>query len=274
MTVRLVATDLDHTLLRDDLSLSPRTRAALAGVRAAGVMTVPVTARQPMGLREVAEDAGFTEWALCSNGSLAVHLTTGERLHESTLSVRAQQRLARALAERVPGLLFVSVRDGGETFVSQDGYSQLAALTYGDHKRDPASMGSYPLEEVLAEPSLKLIVRHPEMSAAELYDEVTALGIADCAVTMSGAPFVEVMAAGTSKAWGLARLCEQLDIDRAEVLAFGDARNDVEMLVWAGHGVAVANAAPEARAAADEVTGSNLEDGVALVLERLLDRGV
>ena len=90
------------------------------------------------------------------------------------------------------------------------------------------------------------------------------------ALTHSGAPFLEVMAAGVDKAWGVARLCERLGIDREDVVAFGDAPNDVEMLAWAGHGVAVANAVPEAREAADEVTASDEDDGVALVLERLL----
>lgn len=267
--IRLVATDLDHTLLREDLSLSARTLAALDAVRAAGIRVVPVTARQPIGVRQIAGAARFEDWAVCSNGSLGIHLTTGERLWESTVPVAAQQALADALAEKLPGLVYVSVRDGGEVFVAQEGYTDLASLNFEDHKRDPRSMGAHQLAEVLAEPSLKLVVRHPEIAPAELYDTVVALGLGDCAVTHSGAPFVEVMAAGTSKAWGVARLCEHLGVRADQVMAFGDARNDVEMLQWAGHGVAVANAVPEALAAADEVTASNVDDGVAAVLERL-----
>jgi hydroxymethylpyrimidine pyrophosphatase-like HAD family hydrolase len=72
-----------------------------------------------------------------------------------------------------------------------------------------------------------------------------------------------------SKATALARLCEQRNIDSRDVIAFGDMPNDLPMLSWAGHGVAVANAHPDVRAAADEVTASNDESGVALVLERL-----
>ncbi|MGI0504296.1 HAD-IIB family hydrolase, partial [Burkholderia sp. ZZQ-2] len=72
-----------------------------------------------------------------------------------------------------------------------------------------------------------------------------------------GAPFVEVMAEGVTKATGLARLCEHLGIDRADVVAFGDALNDVEMLRWAGHGVAMADAEPLVHDAADETTASN-----------------
>lgn len=268
--VRLVATDLDGTLLRDDLSVSPRTRRALDAVRAAGVVVVPVTARQPIGLREIADQAGFTEWAVCSNGSFAIHLGTGEVLFEQTVDVEIQRRLVEALEPIVEGLLYVSVRDRGEGFVPQEGYTDLA--TFADHKRDVSTMGRHPLADVVGMPSLKLIVRHPERPAGELLDLVRGIGLAGIAATHSGAPFVEVMAEGVNKAWGVARLCDHLGITADEVLAFGDAPNDVELLAWAGHGVAVANACPEALAAAVEVTASNEEDGVAEVLERLVTR--
>lgn len=268
MPIRLVATDLDGTLLHDDLSVSPRTRAALDAARAAGVQVVPVTARQPIGLRQIAEEAGFDEWAVCSNGALGVHLKSGEVIFEQTVGVAVQRRLASALKPLVDGLLFVSVRDGGEGFVPQQGYTAIAADR--DHKRDVATMGSHTLEEVLAEPSLKLIVRHPDRPVDELLDIVRGAGVAGFAATHSGAPFVEVMAEGISKAWGIARLCDRLGITAEEVLAFGDAPNDAELLAWAGRGVAVANASAAALAAADEISPSNEEDGVAQVLEKLL----
>lgn len=270
MPIRLVATDLDGTLLRDDLSVSPRTRAALDAARAAGIHVVPVTARQPIGLRQIAQEAGFDEWAVCSNGALGVHVATGEVIFEQSVEVEVQRRLVSALSPLVEGLLFVSVRDGGEGFVPQAGYTAIA--TDHDHKRDVATMGSHTLEEVLAEPSLKLIVRHPDRPVEELLDIVRGLGVTGFAATHSGAPFVEVMAEGISKAWGTARLCDRLGIAAEEVLAFGDAANDAELLAWAGRGVAVANADPAAVAAADEVGPSNEEDGVARVLEGLLRR--
>lgn len=264
----LIATDLDGTLLRNDLSVSLRTRRALDAVRAAGVLVVPVTARQPVGVRRIAQAAGFDGWALCSNGALAVHLGTGEVLFESLLGVEAQTALVHALLERVPGVVAVSIREAGEGFYAQAGYAALA--TENDHKRDPSTMTALPLEEVLAGPSLKLALRHPELSPADLLAAVRSLGLGGFHATHSGAPFIEVAAEGVTKAAGLAQLCTHLGIDPARVLAFEDAPNDAEMLAWAGHGVAMANAHAEARAAADEVTLSNEEDGVAAVLERLL----
>ncbi len=265
---RLIATDLDGTLLGDDLRASPRTVAALRSAEAAGVPVVPVTARQPIGLLPLTRSMEWEGWALCGNGSLAIHTGTGERLFESVLDVAIQAELAGVIAERLPGVLFASVRDGGDVFVAQHGYSAIASES--DHKRDPATMGAHPLEEVLAVAGLKLIVRHPETAPETVLATIRGWGLTGFEATCSGAPFVEITGAGVSKATGLARLCAHLGVEPAEVVAFGDALNDVEMLTWAGHGVAVANACAETLAVADEVTGTNAEDGVAQVLERLL----
>lgn len=265
---RLIATDLDGTLLQPDTSVSPRTRAALDEARAAGIVVVPVTARQPIGLRLIAQEAGFEEWALCGNAAFGIHLTTGEVLFERAIPVDVQTRLVADLAERIPGLLHVSIRDAGERFVAQDGYAALATFT--DHRRDPSTMGGVHLDDVLAEPSLKLILRHPSLSAGEVLAVVEELDGGGFEATTSGAPFVEVMAAGVNKAWGLAQLCSHLGIAADEVLAFGDARNDVEMLRWAGRGLAMADADVVVKEAADGIAPANSEDGVAQVIESLL----
>lgn len=266
--IRLIATDLDGTLLDVSGRVSARTRAALDAARAAGIVTVPVTARQPIGVRPIAEQAGFDEWALCGNGAYGVHLTTGEHLFAEEIPADVQQQLAEALRAVLPDLVFASVRDAGEGFIAQEGYAALAQLS--DHKRDPATMRGVPLADVLAAPSLKLVIRHASVPIPEIFAALQALGLTGFEATLSGAPFVEVMAQGVTKATGLAQLCEHLGIGRDEVLAFGDALNDLEMLEWAGRGVAVANAIDVVRDAADEVAASNADDGVAQVIERML----
>lgn len=268
MAVRLIATDLDGTLIGTDGRVSERTRAALDAARDVGIATIPVTARQPIGLRPIAEQAGFDGWALCGNGAYGVHLTTGEHLFAEEIPPDVQQQLADALREVLPDLVFASVRDAGEGFVAQEGYAALAQLS--DHKRDPGTMGGVPLADVLGAPSLKLVIRHPSIPIPEVFETLRSLGLTGFEATMSGAPFVEVMAQGVTKATGLAQVCARLGVDSDEVLAFGDALNDLEMLEWAGHGVAVANAIDAVRHAADEVTASNEGDGVAVVIERIL----
>lgn len=265
---RLIATDLDHTLLDAAGRVSRRTRAALDAARDAGIHVVPVTARQPIGLRAIADDAGFDEWALCGNGAFGIHLATGDLLFAQEADPAVIRALVADLDARIPGLRYASVRDGGESFVAQHGYAELA--DYVDHKRDPRTMGGVPLDEVVAAPSLKLVIRHPDLPLADIYAAVTDSGLEGFAATLSGAPFVEVMAEGVTKASGLEQLCAHLGIDRADVVAFGDGLNDVEMIEWAGHGVAVANAVPVLREAADEIAASHDADGVATIIERLL----
>lgn len=266
--IRLIATDLDGTLLDSTSAVTPRTRAALDAARARGIHVVPVTARQPIGLRAIAAGAGFDGWALCGNGAYATNLADGRMLFAEELPPATIRRLAEALRASIPGLLFASVREGGETFVAQHGYAAVAQLS--DHKRDPRTMGGVPIDQVLAAPSLKLVIRHPELTPTVLFDALRNLGLTGFEVTLSGAPFVEVMAEGVTKATGLARLCEHLGVARADVVAFGDALNDVEMLRWAGHGVAMAGAEDVVRDAADETAPSNDDDGVARVIERML----
>jgi hypothetical protein len=119
-------------------------------------------------------------------------------------------------------------------------------------------------------PVSKLIVQHPQLSQSELFELVAGICGEDATATISGEVLVEVSAAGVTKAYALAALCEELAVDAASVLAFGDMPNDIPMLQWAGHGVAVENAHPDVIAVADEVTASNDDDGVAAVLERIL----
>ncbi|MDT0158008.1 HAD family hydrolase [Microbacterium sp. ARD32] len=266
--VKLIATDLDGTLLGVDGVVSTRTRAALDAARDAGIATIPVTARQPIGLRPIAAQAGFSDWALCGNGAYGVHLTTGEHLFAEEIPPAVQQELAAALNEVLPGLVFASVRDAGELFVAQEGYADLAHVS--DHKRAPETMGGVPLADVLTAPSLKLVIRHPSVPIPDVFAALQSLGLTGFAATLSGAPFVEVMAQGVNKATGVAQVCTRLGIERSEVLAFGDALNDLELLQWAGHGVAVGNAMDVVREEADEVAPSNLQDGVAQVIERML----
>ncbi|WP_425309392.1 HAD family hydrolase [Ammonicoccus fulvus] len=255
---RLIATDLDGTLLRSDTTVGDRTRQALDLVRSAGVLVVPVTARQPVGIRQVAGNAGFTDWAVCSNGAYSWHLTEERAGFVTLLEPEPLAQLVTALGERVPAARFAVVRDFGRDFVAEEGYAALSV--FHDHAMQPRVMRRGTPAELVSEPCLKFVARSDRHTPPELYAEIEALGLDGIAPTLSGAPFVEVAAAGVSKATGLARLCADLGIEPQEVVAFGDARNDVAMLEWAGHGVAMANAVPQAQAVADEVLSTTNDD--------------
>jgi hydroxymethylpyrimidine pyrophosphatase-like HAD family hydrolase len=124
---------------------------------------------------------------------------------------------------------------------------------------------------LIAEPAIKLMLRHGELSADALLARARAVcgHLAEFSHSSASDALLEISAAGVSKASALARLCRRHGIAPSEVVAFGDMPNDLPLLGWAGHAVAVANAHPDVIAAADEVTTSNDGDGVARVLERL-----
>lgn len=268
MPYRLIATDVDGTLLDSAHRLRPRTLRAFEAARAAGLEVVAVSGRQTHSIHAVVRGTTLEGPAIGSNGSVGVHLGTGDVYFEETIPVAAQSELATLLRAAFPGLQAASVRDAGHTFVAEEGY--LPLMDPGDHGQDRDAIVTTDLAGVVACPSVKLVLRHPTAEVDDLYRAAVALGVTGCHVTTSGAPFLEVSRAGTTKASGLALLCARLGFAPDEVVAFGDNRNDVEMLQWAGLGVAMGNGVREAREAADAIAASNDEDGLALFLEDLL----
>lgn len=263
----LIATDLDGTLLTPEGTISPRTKAAIRAAEEAGTPVVPVTARQIYGIERWRSDLG--RWALCSNGAICWDLHDGTVLFRRLLPAAVARRFAEGLLRAAPGTRFLAIRDDGHTFASQAGYAELTS--FADHSRDPGTMPALDLDEVLGGDCLKLVARHPSLPIAELSRLADGLGMSDeVHVTTSGKPMLEVSPAGVTKDAGLETLCDHLGIDPRDTVAFGDGANDVEMLAWAGQSWAMANAVPEAVAAADHRARSNAEDGVARVIEELL----
>jgi Cof subfamily protein (haloacid dehalogenase superfamily) len=265
-SVRLIATDLDGTLLRPDRSVSERTRAALARAQAQGIVVVLATARPPQATRLFAEQVGITGQAICSNGAILYDVTRDVLLGHYPLDAGTARGLILALREALPGVCFALVQ--GRDFACEPDYASTARVE--DHGRLLEEMRLGDALDLLDVPLTKLVVRHPKQLPLDVLAIVQSLELAGFEATHSGAPFLEIVAANVTKAWALAALCDQLGIDASEVVAFGDAPNDAAMLRWAGRGVAVANAYPAALEAADEITLSNEEDGVAVVVERLL----
>ena len=257
--MRLAAIDLDGTLLRSDGTISQRSRDAIRAVRDAGIVVVIVTARGPASVTDLARDAGIGGSAICSNGGLIVDLASGAVVRERLLETETAIRLVHGLRERLPGIVFAVEH---EAFAHEPGF---AAWGW----EPPAGTRVANALELLEDPATKLILRHTDHEV-EVIAAVARDVIGDAlTVVQSGGEAVEVTAVGVNKAAGLAEVAAEHGIDQADVIAFGDYPNDVPMLSWAGRGVAVANAHAEVLAVADEVTASNNDDGVAIVLERL-----
>lgn len=269
--IRLIATDIDGTLLNTSKRISKRTLAALSLARDAGIHVVPSSGRQPFSIEEVLGHTWVGEGIVIgANGAVGYNLGTGEVLFETLIDAQAQATLFYALREMFPSIVCVSVRDAGATFWPEAGY--VGMMDPGDHGRE-GELAHYPLEEVLGSPSVKLVIRGRDVSPEDLRIAAEELAIPGVKASTSGAPFLEVAAEGVTKAEGLSRLCAALGVDQGDVIAFGDNNNDVEMLQWAGRGVAMGNALPEVAALADETTATNDDDGIAVVVERLAGQG-
>lgn len=253
---RLAAIDLDGTLLRSDASISPRTVAAVKAARAAGIEIVLVTARGPMSINLIAEPLGISGTAICSNGALVVDLATRRTIRQRLLETDIAIELVHALRDRLPGIVFAVEHDD---FAHEPGFS-----AWGWTPPDGTRVAD--VVELLADPATKLILRHAEHETAAIQEIAREIAADRLTVVASGSEAVEVTAAGVNKATAVA----ELGFAPEEVIAFGDYPNDVPMLTWAGHGVAMGNAHAEVLAIADEVTATNDDDGVALVLERLV----
>ncbi|MFF0861049.1 HAD hydrolase family protein [Nonomuraea sp. NPDC003560] len=258
---RIVATDLDGTLLTSAGVVSPRTRQALGLARAAGAEIVFVTARPPRSIRAIAGQAGLTGLAICSNGALLYDLAAARIVASRTIEPQAARKVADSLAAALPGAAFAV--ETGTGVLTEAGYTRRVEHDVA-HYREVASACE------AGEPIVKLLV----LSPAHTLDEMSALAAAAVGelaeVTHSGVPgLLEVSALGVTKAGMLAELCLARGVAPAEVVAFGDMPNDLAVLTFAGAGYAMANAHPLVLATAGHRTSSNDEDGVAEVLERL-----
>lgn len=259
---RLIATDLDGTLLRDDHSVSPRTRDALAAATGAGAAHIVVTGRAVPWTRPILDDLGYTGLAVCGQGA-QVYDAGAHRLLTSVTLDRQLAAVALAKIEAEVGPLHLAASsDGldGEVLVGP-GYEVVGALP-ATPVTDASALWTAPLN--------KLYIQHPSLTSDELAEAATRTAGGFVTVTMAGEGIVELLPLGLSKATGLSLAARRIGAKAPETIAFGDMPNDLPMFAWAGHGVAMANAHQELRTVADEVTASNEEDGIAVVVERLL----
>ncbi|MGW6455644.1 Cof-type HAD-IIB family hydrolase [Streptomyces sp. NPDC055078] len=265
---RLIATDLDGTLLRDDKSVSERTVAALAAAEEAGVEVFFVTGRPPRWMDVVSDHVHGHGLAICANGAAVVDLRDGGRL----LKVNALERttaldVVNALRTAAPGTSFAVETTSG--FHHEPAYPPLwfdagtiVAIAEKLLREEEPGIGA---------PVVKLLAHHQELEPdAFLTLARTTVGTLASFTRSSSSALLEISGLGVSKASTLALCCAERGISADQVVAFGDMPNDVEMLTWAGTSYAMGNAHPDVIAAASGRTVANNEDGVAVVIERIL----
>ena len=260
-SVRLVATDLDGTLLDPSGRVTTRAKEAVRAARDAGVVVVPVTGRPPQALWELADEAGLGPFGICANGAALVDIDRRAVLETEPFAGEIATGLVDLLRAEVPGIVLAA--DDLECFSYEPGF--FHSPVDWEEKMEQVE----DIRSVLADGCIKLIARAPDAGALELIrlleERVGEIGH----VTTSGLDWVDIGAPGVTKAYALERLCDRLGIHLSEVVAVGDNHNDLSFLAWAGTAMAPANAIPEVLAVAHRVLPGNGEDGVAALLEEL-----
>ncbi|RIV34370.1 HAD family hydrolase [Micromonospora radicis] len=264
-TPRLVASDIDGTLLRDDRTLSAHTAEVLARISAQGTPVVLVTGRPIRWLKLVYEQLAEPLPAVCANGAVVYDPVGDEVLRADPLAPELLAEVARRLRAEVPGVSFaVEVVDSRQ--MRHEAHYPLRW-----DADDTAIRAVLTPDELHSAPAVKLLVRAEGQQDPDRFTQLVAGALAGLAEAThsSHSGLVEISAAGVTKAAGLAWYCHRIGVEASQVLAFGDMPNDVPLLTWAGRGVAVANAHPAVLAIADEVTSANSTDGVAAYLEKV-----
>jgi len=264
--MRLVASDIDGTILGHDGKISDRTIRAFHACRSAGVELVFVTGRPPRWLHPLEEQLGHTGTVICSNGAVVWDLEADQVVSAQTMAIDDIFEIRRIIKKLRPTALFAAETLTGfhlEPGFIENGSSELLS------EFTPAPLDSTLTAE---DAVVKFLAIVREGTADEFLAEVGP-AVGNLASVTHSAPTVamlELAVPGINTAVTLADYAASLGIDAADVVAFGDMPNDVEMLRWAGHGYAMASGHPEAIRAAGQQAPHFDDDGVAQILEEKL----
>ncbi len=270
-TPRLIALDIDGTLLKwvegggtTHELIEERVAAVIRRAHEAGAHIVLASGRSPHGMTGIADllalVGGDDEplWIVASNGAVVFRYVPGGEIdvvHEETFDASAA---VKAILLEHPGAR-VAVEDRGLGYLVSTPFPEgelSGAMTVTD------------VEDLVSEPVSRVIIRDPEATADDFVELGKRLGLHGTDYVVGWTAWLDLTPVGVSKASGLEHVCAVLGIEQADTLAIGDGRNDIEMLTWAGRGVAMGQAVDEVLAAADAVTDSVYDDGAAVELER------
>ena len=277
--IKLIAMDMDGTLLNSQKKISPRTKEALLRAQEAGMILILASGRPTSGLTGFARELSMDRHhglLVCYNGSKVVDCQSGEELFNQAMTVEE----GKAVLEHMKK--FDQVRpmiDRGEYMYVNNVYNQMIHVdgkefnviqyeSRGGHyklceKDDLAAFADFPLNKILTTADPEYLKAHCQEMMEPFKDSLSCM--------FTGKFYFEFTAKGIDKAKALDAVLTPMGYKREEMIAFGDGYNDASMLAYAGRSVAMANGVEELKAQADGVTASRDEDGIALVVERILE---
>ncbi len=261
--IKLVALDLDHTLLGEDRLISGRNKAAIAEALELGIKVVLCTGRMFRASERFARELNLSGPLICYNGALAKELASGETLFHQPLALELAKQLLRfAQDERLHVNFYYQDRLYFERWTEE-------AKFYTSQSQVPGEAVGDLLAFLPGPPTKLLFVMEPDR-VQSMWRSLREEFAGKLNVTVSESRYLEFLAPRVNKGRALAALGERLGIEAAEVMAIGDSFNDLELIRAAGLGVAMANAPQAVKAEADFVTQSNGEDGVAGAIEKFI----
>lgn len=277
MAIKAIALDIDGTLTNDRKVITPRTKEALLAAQDSGIKLILSSGRPVQGLRAIASELQLETHdglLVAFNGAHVVDAQTDEVLFDQPM----EEEVLRALVAHMRGFDVIPWITEGKYLYVERGARHLityreAPFDIVEYERrmcdlelvevdDLLEVCSRPQDKLLCASEPEYLQQHWRAMYEPFFDSLSGMFTADF--------YFEFMAPGITKGNALAGALPKVGIDASEVIAFGDAQNDISMLEWAGMGVAMGNATEAAKAAADMVTGSNNEDGIASALEKIL----
>jgi Cof subfamily protein (haloacid dehalogenase superfamily) len=273
-TPRVVALDIDGTLLKwvdgqteDYETITAPVYDAIHRALDAGAHVVLSSGRSPHGMTRIADMLDIPReeadqlWVVASNGAVVFRYPPMEVVHEETFD--AAPAVAAVLEHHPDALVAVEERAVG-------GYRVNRVFPEGEISGEQIITE---VDDIVGEPVSRVIIRDPDATADDFLELASKLGLHGTDYVVGWTAWLDLSPVGVSKASGLQHVCDRLGLTAADVLAIGDGRNDIEMLRWAGRGVAMGQSVDEVKAAADDVTASVHDEGAALELSRWFPQG-
>ncbi|RNE50001.1 HAD family hydrolase [Corynebacterium alimapuense] len=267
----LIASDVDGTLLDSRERVTPRVRDAVIRAVRSGAEVALATGRPHRWIYPVLDQLPIRPVCVTANGAVLYDSANDRVLRAHVLEPETMESVLGSALEAFHsyGGVAIGCERAGSSALDAEEEMFLTSPNFL-HTWEGQGFGVVPAHEVIAEPAVKLILRNERLSASEMYDLISPfIDPMDAHVTFSmDEGLLEVAAPGVTKALGVSTLAQLHGLEQKDVLCFGDMPNDIEMLQWAGFGVAMGNARTSVKQAADYVTGTNDDSGVAQVLER------
>lgn len=266
MSYKMIVLDLDDTLLREDQTISERTKQALMDAQAKGVKVVLASGRPTFGMKHIAEElslAKFGSYILSFNGGKIYNASTFEEIFSSTLTPEAVHDLYEiSRRENV----FIHTYIGDEIITEDENkYTTIEGNLTGLPIRIVENF-----VDTVTEPVVKVLMVDAPENLKKVETKLQAELNTQFSVMRSKPYFLEFTEQGVTKGTSLNQLIQVCGIKREEVIAIGDSYNDLAMIEFAGLGVAMGNAPDDIKEKADYVTDSNMNDGVAKVVEEFV----